>query len=318
MAWAPRTLVIALLMGTAATMPQAGAAAAQIPRLITELVSPFDRRELERRANNYRQAIPHAQAAHWSDQRVALIYADLGTVDEYLSMYPQSEAAYRHAVALLEARPQPQLADTLKLLATLHCLMGDLRQAEKDDLHALKVRQQLGDPVAIAQTWDDLAEVYYRQRHFSKSVDYARRAMVVLADNPKAVVADRISARQTLGYALCASNSCGEAVPLLKEALGIATAAYGADSLQVGISTFQLGDAAWQDQDSDEAAGWIASGIARMKVDLGWGHPLYINALCEYVRFLRERGQTEQADAAEREMKIASAVVDVRTQTALR
>ncbi len=318
MAWAPRTRMIAVLMGIAAIMPHGIGAAAQIPRLITELVSPFDRQDLLRRADRYQQAIPQAQAAHWPDQRVALIYADLGTAYEYLSMYPQSETAYRHALALLKAHPQPQLADTLKLLGTLHCLMGDLRQAEKDDLLALRVRQQLGDPVAIAQTWDDLADVYYRQRHFSKSVDYARRAMAVLADNPKADAADRIGARQTLGYALCASNSCGEAVPLLKEALGITTAAYGADSLQAGISTYQLGEAAWQNQDLDEAAGWIASGIARMKVDLGWGHPLYINALCEYVRFLRERGQMEQADAAEREMKIAAAVVDVRTQTALR
>ena len=319
MPWAPRTVLFSVVIFTAsAMMPQAGGAAAQIPRLITETVSPFDRQELMSRADHYQQAIPRAQAAHWADDRVALIYADLGTVYEYLSMYPESETAYRRALALLEARPEPQLAETLKLLATLHCLMGDLRQAEKDDLHALEVREQLGDPTAIAQTWDDLADVYYRQRHLGKSVDYARKAMAVLADNPKVDVADRILVRQSLGNALCASHSCGEAIPLLKDALEITKTAYGADSLQAGISTYELGDAAWQDKDMDDAASWIASGVARMKLDLGWGHPLYVNALWEYVRFLRARGETDEANAAEREMKIASAVVDVRTQAALR
>jgi len=313
MRWNPRTLAIAILSATAAIAPQNDTAAAQIPRLVTETSSPFDRQELLRRADHYEQAIPRAAAEHWPSERLALIYSDLATAYAELAMYPRSETAYRHALALLEARPpQPQLAETLTRLATLHCLMGNLGQAEKDDLRALKVRTQLGDPIAIALAWNDLADVYYRQRHFSRSADYARQAIAVLADDPKVDVANRIAVRQTLAHALCATQDCDQAIPILKDALQIAKTAYGAESLEAGIATYELGNAAWQNHDLDDAATWLAAGVARMKLDLGSGHRLYINALWEYVRFLRQRGQVEQADAAEREMRIAAAVVDVR------
>ena len=62
-----------------------------------------------------------------------------------------------------------------------------------------------------------------------------------------------------------------------------------------------------------DAAEWMAQGIARMKVDLGWGHVIYLNAVRLYAQFLRQSGQTEQAEAAEREIKMVNAVVDARS-----
>jgi hypothetical protein len=53
-----------------------------------------------------------------------------------------------------------------------------------------------------------------------------------------------------------------------------------------------------------------------MKVELGWGHTIYLNAMTQYAKFLRERGQMEAATTAEREIKMANAVVDARTLSA--
>jgi hypothetical protein len=53
-----------------------------------------------------------------------------------------------------------------------------------------------------------------------------------------------------------------------------------------------------------------------MKIDLGWGHVLYVNAISQYAKFLRQRGQVEEAASAERELRQMLSVVDARTMTA--
>jgi hypothetical protein len=53
----------------------------------------------------------------------------------------------------------------------------------------------------------------------------------------------------------------------------------------------------------------------RMKLDMGWGHPLYVNAINQYAHFLRKQGQTEAASTAEHEIHQAQSIVDARTFT---
>ena len=65
----------------------------------------------------------------------------------------------------------------------------------------------------------------------------------------------------------------------------------------------------------DDAAEWMGRGINRMKVDMGWGHPLYVNSVNQYALFLRKQGQMEAADSAQREVRQAQSVVDVRSFT---
>ena len=142
------------------------------------------------------------------------------------------------------------------------------------------------------------------------------RAMPVLADNPKVDVGDRIAARQTLALSLCGLKQCGQAIQLLKDALEMQKSAYGAGSLLVGAGEYLLGYAYWQNGDMEDAADLMARGTARMKIDLGWGHTIYLNAMTQYARFLRQRGQLEAATTAEREIKMANAVVDARESTA--
>jgi hypothetical protein len=73
-----------------------------------------------------------------------------------------------------------------------------------------------------------------------------------------------------------------------------------------------LGYAYWRRGDIEDASEWLERGTARMKIELGWEHPAYLDALTQYAGFLRERGRKEAAVAAEHEVKRAEAVVDVR------
>ncbi len=85
--------------------------------------------------------------------------------------------------------------------------------------------------------------------------------------------------------------------------------------MPVGLGFFQLGVAYWRTGDKDDAAIWMRQGAERMKKDLGWGHPLYIDALRQYSKFLREQGRVEVATELEREIHKADAVVDVSAMT---
>jgi putative component of toxin-antitoxin plasmid stabilization module len=128
-------------------------------------------------------------------------------------------------------------------------------------------------------------------------------------------VADRIVVRQTLAYALCGLKECGQAIPILKDAIEMEKSSYGADSLMVGTGYLSSRIHILANGDMEDAAELMARGTARMKVDLGWGHTIYLNAMTQYARFLRQRGQKEAAATAEREIKIANAVVDARSLT---
>lgn len=271
--------------------------------------------ELLRRIALYEAAEQSAERTHPGMKSMVKIYSNLAVLYEDAAMYPQSEEVMRREISLLQSGPQDELAEALGHLAVLHIAMGELRQAEKDDLEALRIRESVGDPAGIALTWSDLADVDIKQRHFKPALDYAQKAMAVLADNPKVDVGDRIAVRQALALALCGLKRCEQGIPILKDALEMEKSSYGADSLMVGTGYYLLGYTAWQNGDIQDAAVWMERGTTRMKADLGWGHSIYLNALTEYAKFLRQRGQMEAAAAAEREVKMADAVVDARSLT---
>jgi len=250
-----------------------------------------DKPELMRRIGVWEALARKAETTHADAASMVKIYSNLGNLYEYAAIYPKAEEAMRREVSLLQAGPQDQLADALSHLATLHIVMGDPRAAEREQLAALRVREAAGDPQGIALTWNDLADFYIHQRQSKKALDYAQKAMDALGDNPKVDADGRIAVRQTLAYALCENHQ----------------------SMQVGMAYFVLGDLSWKRGDMVNASEWMRRGTDRMKVDLGWGHTLYVNAMAEYARFLRERGQTEAATSAEREVRQAQSVVDARS-----
>jgi len=292
---------------------QAGGSGLQAARGGANRMAEFpDKPELMRRIGVWEALAQKGEAGHADTVRMVKIYSGLGTLYEYAGMYPKAEEAIRREIALLRAGPQDQLADALGHLATLHIAMGDPRSSEKEQLEALRVRESVGDPVGTALTWNDLADLYIHQRQFKKALDYAQKAMDVLADDARVSVDSRIAVRQTLAYALCGNHQCARAILLMKEAVEMSKDTYGADSLEAGMAYFVLGYLSWQSGDVANAAEWMRRGTDRMKVDLGWGHMLYVNAMAEYASFLRQRGQMEAAATAEREVRKAQSVVDVR------
>jgi tetratricopeptide (TPR) repeat protein len=288
---------------------------AQSPAAATNNADAFTptKAELLRRIDLYEAVLHKPGISRIDDARVAQVYSSLGNCYFDVAMYLKAEDAMNHAIALMRRGPQPVLADEIGQLAVLHLVMGDLKQAEKGQMEALALREQIGDPVGRALSWNDLARLYVRERQYSEALDYAQRAMPVLASNPAVQAADRIAIRQTVASALCGVHHCDRAIPLLQQALSLASENFGAHSLAVGVDSYLLGYAYWQNGQMDEAADYMERGVERMKQDWDWGYTLYVNAVTQYAKFLRQRGQSQSAALEESELRHMTETVDARS-----
>jgi tetratricopeptide (TPR) repeat protein len=279
------------------------------------LIEVPTRAELLRRISVYEAAAKQAQSAGASDDAVAKIYARLASFYGDAAMYSQSEGALDHSVALLRrnAELSGQLATNISYLGMLHIEMGKMREAEREEMEALKLRQNLGDSLGIARSWNALSELYFKERKYTPSRDLAQRALDEFSRNREADVVDRISSRMNLSLALCYMKDCPSAVPVLKDAVAIAKFAFKANDFPVGEGEFLLGFAYWKSGDVAGANEYMEEGTSMMKEQLGWGHPAYLSALGQYARFLRENRRVEDAEAVERQIRRAEAVVDVHS-----
>jgi tetratricopeptide (TPR) repeat protein len=272
-----------------------------------------NREEALRQIKVCEDALRNAESAHAGPLTLARIEIMMGGLYEDAGAYPQAEAIYQSAVDLVRKDHPQSLAVALGQLAGLHMMMGENRKSEKESLEALALWQQVGDARGVAFTQLDLANVEIKEHKPAKAVDDAQKALAVVGNDPAVLASDRIAVRQTLGYALSEDQRCGEAMPVLKDALQLDKSDFGDDSLPAGIGYYMLGHAAWNCGQPADAAAWMQRGIDRMKRDLGWGHPVFITAMTDYAKFLRERGQKEEAASAEREIRMSQSVVDART-----
>ena len=260
-------------------------------------------------------ALRQKESAHVANVELGRAYEQLGLSYQSAAAWERSEAALQRAVSLLghPSEPSEDLASALSDLGNLHIMMGKLRESEKEELEALKVRQDLGDRLLVARSWNDLAVLYLKKQKFEKAIDFARRAEAEFVANGKADALDRISVRLALAEALCSLNDCASTIPVLKAALEEATATQQPDELPVGFSDFLLGYAYWKSGEMSLAGEYLERGTTLMSKRLGWGHPAYLNALKHYARFLRENQRTEAANVVERQIRQAEAVVDVHS-----
>lgn len=276
----------------------------------------LDRAEILRRIDLYEDAARRAVPGHVATESLVKIYSNLGILYREAGMYLKAEDALRHAVALLRSGQPNQLADALSHLAVLHIVMNNTRQAEMEQVEALKIRETMGDPVAVAESQNDLADVYIREGHHKQALSLAQRAAAVIADDQTVAADSRIAVRETLASALCGIHQCDKAMPLLRDAFDLAMQNFGPNSLSVGVATYLLGNAEWQNGDLPMAEEMMKRGIDCLRNDLGSSHAAYLNALAEYAKLLRQRGELEAASAAQREVRRSADVVDVRSFTA--
>jgi tetratricopeptide (TPR) repeat protein len=264
-------------------------------------------------------AVRQAEAAHESTVVLSRTYVQLGLCYQSAAQWGRAEAALDHAVSLRRQRFESgaDLATALSQLGTLHVMMDKLRDSEREEEEALKLRLGIGDPLQIARSRYKLAILYLAKQKYEKARDLARQAEAEINRNGRADVFDRVTARVTLAEALCDLKDWPSAISLLKAALDEAKAMLHPYDFPVGLSNFLLGYAYWKSGNMSEAEEYMKTGTDQMSVQLGWRHPAYVRALTFYARFLHDNRQVEAANIVERRIHQAEAVVDVHSiQTA--
>jgi hypothetical protein len=127
----------------------------------------------------------------------------------------------------------------------------------------------------------------------------------------------RIGVRQTLGYALIGTRHCDRGLALLRDALELTKNSPGVFRTEVGYSEYFLGFAYWRCGDRGHASEWLERGTGDMRAEYGWDLLMYVHAMKNYARFLRENGQREAALMAEAVVNQADSVVDATTLTGM-
>jgi tetratricopeptide (TPR) repeat protein len=300
--------------GGAVEEPSGKAATAAAPSKVGVTGLP-PKPEIEHRVSLVESAIRDREATHASDVALARLYMQVGLWYEDLAVWNRAEADMEHAVFLFRraSATNDELATALSNLGSMHVARGKLRDGEKEEMEALRLRQETRDPLLIARSESDLATLYLAQHKLEKAKDSAERSLHEVTTNGRADTLDRTYARYTYSMALCASNHCPEAIPVLTEAVSDAKATMQPGDFPIGCGEFLLGFAYWKSGNSASAAQYMGEGTAAMKEQLGWGHPIYLNALGKYAQVLRENRRGEEAKVLQREIQRAEAVVDVRS-----
>jgi tetratricopeptide (TPR) repeat protein len=260
-------------------------------------------------------ATRQAESANAGDLKLGRLYSQLGLFYENAAQWDRSEAALKRAVALFRHANEAngELAVALTQLGSMHVTIGKLRDGEREEQEALKLREVLNDRLQIARSWMDLAALSIAENKFGRAKDFAQKAVAELAGNERALPFDRIAARYALALALCLTGQCSSAIPLLKGAMDEAKADKQFGDIPICFGKFLLGYAYWKSGDMMDAGPYMQEGTVRMGELLGPGHPSYLAALKHYARYLREAKNVEAADVVERKIRQAEAVVDVHS-----
>lgn len=273
------------------------------------------KQDLPGRIAFYEAAARQAEQAHQAAATIARLFAHLESLYADAGLYLKAEGAAQRAISYLKDGSQNDLAEELTQSAILHVLMKNTKQAERDEMQALRVRKAIGDPVGIALAWNDLAGLYDEEWKFPKALGYGQQAYAVLADRQDVSRVNRVAVRQAFGYSLTETRQCARGIPMMQESVTMLENSVGGKGLGVGYAQYLLGVGYWNCGDRDHAAEWLQRGTTRMRADYGWRQTIYVNAMRRYADFLRSTGQMEAAATAEAAVNQADAVVDAQSMT---
>jgi len=301
--------VTAVSQSPQAPTPREQAASPQPPAWLqnkAEVLRVIDLDEAEVRQSDASNAYRMPLAATYSE--LGVLYLDAG-------MGLKAEDAFRRAIALLKDGPPDQLANELEQLAVLHSGMSEFREAEKEEMEALAIRQTLRDSLGVALAENAIAGIYDVQGKFAKARNHAQKAYEALTGRTDVSAQDRIEVWHTRGYALTGSHDCDRGIGVLKDALQMARSSPGWGDASVGYSEYLLGIGYWHCGDWDHAAAWLQRGTGDLKAEFGWNRATYVCAMKQYALFLRRHGKKDEAASAESLVRQAESVVDANTLT---
>lgn len=271
------------------------------------------RQKLVDTATQYEAMTRKAEQQHLSGLAMGRMYWHLGIAYEDAGEIGRAMGALEHAEVLFRQSDTTggELAEALDSLAVLHGVTENLREAKKQELEALQLRQKMGDRLLMARSWNTLGAIALKQKKFDQAREFEQKAADEFEENKGATFNDKLAARYGLGMALCGLKDYTRAVGVLKNAVADARSMPTESSAPVGIGEFLLGYTYWRSGDMADAGSYMKTGLDTMSPQLSWGAPPYVPVLRIYARYLHESKNVEEASAVDRRIQQAESVVSV-------
>ncbi len=217
----------------------------------------IDQEKLPEAERLIREGLAIAKHAPRSDASLAKATTALGRVLEERGSYDQAVPILERAVKLSskQSAVNPELADSLNELASVHFFAGRCSAADSLFRRVLQMHRQLhGDRHPLVA--DDLINIGAVQQdlgYYSEAEKFERQALEINqayygGDHPQ--MAHNLT---VLGRTLSYEKRFGEAVAALEKALPIEERAYGPVSRQVASALNELGNAAMNRHQYDDA-----------------------------------------------------------------
>ncbi len=216
----------------------------------------------------------------------------------------RSEAAYNHALRLIERLPDAQkdYAIVLDNLGSLYVMSGKFDDSERCRRRALAVRDALGDKQEVARGKAHLAEVYLGRHKYKDARQEAQEAYTAMIALKEPEASHVVAALVTLIYSECELNQCKDAVDHARTAVSYASDAKPLDALALGQAHLALGYAEWRNGIKDNPEEEMREGIRIMTSQELPGHPYVLSAMEQYRAYLEsEHRGLEAKEVAEQE-----------------
>jgi tetratricopeptide (TPR) repeat protein len=261
--------------------------------------------DLRKEIATYEASSLQAKTPDMTGLQAGRIWLHLGTLYQDAGMYHRSEQALEHAMRLLTLAPvsKPDLALAIDSLGMLSMQTGNVKEAERAETKALKMREEAGLNSELPRSWYHLATVYLREHEPAKAKDFAGRAVDAFVADATAAPVDKLGSQLVFASALCQSHQYAEAIEKLKRTYQMAEQSYGPDTLPSGFSSFLLGYAFWKNGDVSSASGLMQDGAKTLGKTLGWEHPGYLLVMTRYAQFLRDDHQHDAARTIEKQVR---------------
>jgi tetratricopeptide (TPR) repeat protein len=225
----------------------------------------------------------------------------LAALQQDAALYSDSTTSFTHAIAFFHRAPDatPELAEAIDGLGTLKLETGQFKAAEASLKEARAMRLAANDTLGVSRSDVHLASLYLGKHKYEQAHMLAVRALADFTRDPRADTLDKGSAMIVMSLALCSESRSSEALPTLEALVQLMRRSYAQRSMPVGFAFFLLGYVERKNHDLALADAYMKRGIDGMEESMGWGHPVFVDALLQYSRLLRETGREDAATEVE-------------------
>lgn len=254
-----------------------------------------------------RSKIDTASSWRATDDQLGVLWRKLG--DDYADEFDmqRSEDAFMHSVKLLRTSPAQTLyAGVLTDMAAFYLETGRLKEAESFGNKALAVYEGLGDQGGAAGVRVGLAIALLHAKRFAEAEDVSAKALKSLEGQGTPERSYLVAGLISNSYAKCFQNRCDEGLVTAGQAMGIASAAFEKDSIEVVTSLLAVGFEEWKTGATADGEKAMREALELLRQKKDMPYPMLVDAqlsvLTSYTSFLKATHQKAMAKQMENEI----------------